>query len=197
MSESEDADYRPPHPDIDGRMSPTSHLNGLERRVCPNCRLFFDVGEESDDVYCSDACRTRHKAGDLIADGGQFAKPDPTTRARQKLSVACGLSANGHADDARAEIREAMQLLDAAREARDDAEPVTDGGRIEAETNHSCANCGAAVSPKYHRANRDERTEQLHACPQCTEQWRRFSGAFLHDRDGERSLRTAREGSDR
>jgi len=45
---------------------------------------------------------------------------DPTTRARQKLSLACGLSANGHADDARAEIREAMQLLDAAKEGRDD-----------------------------------------------------------------------------
>jgi hypothetical protein len=46
---------------------------------------------------------------------------DPLTRARQKLSAAHGLSANGLTADARAEIREAMQLLDAAAEVRDDA----------------------------------------------------------------------------
>jgi hypothetical protein len=47
--------------------------------------------------------------------------PDPLTRARQKLSAAHGLSANGRTADARAEIREAMQLLDAHTEVGDDA----------------------------------------------------------------------------
>lgn len=33
----------------------------LERRVCPDCRLYFDAGEDTDDVYCSGACRSRHR----------------------------------------------------------------------------------------------------------------------------------------
>lgn len=43
----------------------------VERRVCPNCRLYFDVGADLDTVFCSDACRRRHERGELIADGGR------------------------------------------------------------------------------------------------------------------------------
>ena len=41
-------------------MNPTANYRGVERRVCPNCRLFFDAGEDSDTVFCGDACRRRH-----------------------------------------------------------------------------------------------------------------------------------------
>lgn len=33
----------------------------LERRVCPECRLYFDCGADSDAVFCGDACRQRHE----------------------------------------------------------------------------------------------------------------------------------------
>lgn len=35
----------------------------LERRVCPNCRLYFDTGRDSDSVFCGQACRRRHERG--------------------------------------------------------------------------------------------------------------------------------------
>jgi hypothetical protein len=62
--------HRPPRDDLDG-MSPTANYEGLERRVCPNCRMYFDVGENSEKTFCSDACRHRHEAGVLMADGGR------------------------------------------------------------------------------------------------------------------------------
>jgi len=64
-------------------------------------------------------------------------------------------------------------------------------------TNHTCANCGTAVSPRYHRTNRDERTGQLHACPSCATQPELFAGAHLHDRDGQTALSIARDGGRR
>lgn len=50
--------------------TPPDSFYDLERRVCPNCRLYFDVGASTDKVFCSDACRRRHERGELIADGG-------------------------------------------------------------------------------------------------------------------------------
>lgn len=53
-------------------MSPTAtddkHQTGvvLVRRVCPNCRLFFDTGIESESVFCSGACRDRHERGEYL-----------------------------------------------------------------------------------------------------------------------------------
>lgn len=41
---------------------PEGHFD-IERRVCPNCRLYFDVGAESDAVFCSGACEKRHERG--------------------------------------------------------------------------------------------------------------------------------------
>jgi len=41
------------------RLSDTANYEGIERRVCPSCRLYFDVGEEADDVYCGTTCRKR------------------------------------------------------------------------------------------------------------------------------------------
>lgn len=50
--------------------TPPDSFYDLERRVCPNCRLYFDVGASTDKVFCSDACRRRHERGELFADGG-------------------------------------------------------------------------------------------------------------------------------
>jgi hypothetical protein len=61
--------HRPPCDDV-ARMSPTANYAGLERRVCPACRLYFDVGKESESQFCSDACRRRHTTPELRADGG-------------------------------------------------------------------------------------------------------------------------------
>jgi hypothetical protein len=52
-------------------MSPTANWEGFERRCCPNCRLYFDAAEDSDDVFCSTACERRHERGELKADGGE------------------------------------------------------------------------------------------------------------------------------
>lgn len=62
MSETttEDA-YRPPCDDV-AQMSDTAHYDGLERRVCPACRLFFDVGEDSEETFCSTACEGRYRS---------------------------------------------------------------------------------------------------------------------------------------
>lgn len=47
-------------------MSPTANMEGLDRRVCPVCRLYFDVGEDSDAVFCSGACKARYRKGVLL-----------------------------------------------------------------------------------------------------------------------------------
>ena len=67
-----DGGYRPPCEAV-AHMDPTppnANEYDLERRACPNCRLYFDVGAETDKVFCSGACRKRHERGELIADGG-------------------------------------------------------------------------------------------------------------------------------
>jgi len=51
-----------PHPPTDNFGSDWTGPE-LERRVCPNCRLYFDVGAQTDTVFCSDACRRRHERG--------------------------------------------------------------------------------------------------------------------------------------
>ena len=38
----------------------------LERRVCPNCRLYFDAAENSDRVFCGYACSWRHERGEYL-----------------------------------------------------------------------------------------------------------------------------------
>lgn len=57
--------YRPPS-ESQGHLTDTTDLDELERRVCPNCRLFFDVGEETDIVFCGEACRRRHEQGEWL-----------------------------------------------------------------------------------------------------------------------------------
>lgn len=47
-------------------LTDTTHHDDLERRVCPDCRLFFDVGSESDAVFCSTACRRRYDRGEFV-----------------------------------------------------------------------------------------------------------------------------------
>ena len=66
-----DGGHRPPCEAVEN-MDPTPPDGAfdLERRVCPNCRLYFDVGASASKVFCSDACRRRHERGELIADGG-------------------------------------------------------------------------------------------------------------------------------
>jgi len=49
----------PPWPD-------TKAVDELERRVCPNCRNYFDVGVGSDAVFCSRACEKRHERGEYL-----------------------------------------------------------------------------------------------------------------------------------
>jgi hypothetical protein len=49
---------RPPCDAVEG-WSDTANLEGLERRVCPTCRLYFDVGPDSPRVYCGETCRLR------------------------------------------------------------------------------------------------------------------------------------------
>ncbi len=44
-------------------MSPTANYDGLERRVCPTCRLYFDTGEDSDSVFCGDSCQRKYERG--------------------------------------------------------------------------------------------------------------------------------------
>jgi len=44
----------------------TNDIDGLERRVCPNCRNYFDCGENSDKVFCSKACEKRHERGEYV-----------------------------------------------------------------------------------------------------------------------------------
>lgn len=74
-----DGGYRPPCEAV-AHMDPTppnADEYDLERRACPNCRLYFDVGAETDNVFCSGACRKRHERGELIADGGTTGLPLP------------------------------------------------------------------------------------------------------------------------
>lgn len=56
---------RPPC-DAVAHMTDTANYDGLERRVCPNCRLYFDTGEGADDVFCGPACRRRHERGEYL-----------------------------------------------------------------------------------------------------------------------------------
>jgi len=56
-------DHRPPADAVD-HMDPTAPYEGLERRVCPNCRLYFDTAVESESVFCSGTCRDRHQRGE-------------------------------------------------------------------------------------------------------------------------------------
>jgi len=63
---SDQTPERSPCPAVE-HMSESANYEGLERRVCPECRLYFDVGEDSETVYCSRACKRRHTRGD---DGG-------------------------------------------------------------------------------------------------------------------------------
>jgi hypothetical protein len=58
---SETPSYRPPSDEVAGLQDESSL--GLDRRVCPNCRLFFDVEEDSDAVFCCGACEDRHERG--------------------------------------------------------------------------------------------------------------------------------------
>jgi hypothetical protein len=59
-------DYRPPC-DAEAHTPPEipygDDFDGLERRVCPNCRYFFDTGEDSDRVFCGYGCSWRHERG--------------------------------------------------------------------------------------------------------------------------------------
>lgn len=57
-------DHRPPCAEVD-HMSATANYYGLERRVCPRCRLYFDIGSESNYRWCSKACRRRYDRGDV------------------------------------------------------------------------------------------------------------------------------------
>lgn len=59
------ATYRAPCETVRS-LSPTANHSGLERRVCPDCRQFFDVGEDSDQVFCSGACERRYRKGVLL-----------------------------------------------------------------------------------------------------------------------------------
>ncbi|WP_254810634.1 hypothetical protein [Natronosalvus amylolyticus] len=61
-------EYRPPCEAV-GHMGESANYDGLERRVCPTCRLYFDTGEDSDTVFCGTSCRRRYEDG-LRADGG-------------------------------------------------------------------------------------------------------------------------------
>lgn len=65
------SDHRPPSEAV-AHMSPTAPSEDfnsdfgpeLERRVCPNCRGYFDTGAEGDSVFCSTACKRRHEKGE-------------------------------------------------------------------------------------------------------------------------------------
>lgn len=62
---------RPPCEEVD-HMSDTTDGNhvDLERRVCPNCRLYFDTGADSGQVFCGTACMLDYDGAELRADGG-------------------------------------------------------------------------------------------------------------------------------
>jgi hypothetical protein len=62
---SDSVPERPPCDEIQ-MLYETAPYPELERRVCPNCRLYFDVGEESEQVFCSKACERRHQRGELL-----------------------------------------------------------------------------------------------------------------------------------
>ena len=57
--------YRPPCEAVEN-LSDTANYDGLVRRVCPNCRCFFDVGQDSDQVFCGGACEGRHQRGEFL-----------------------------------------------------------------------------------------------------------------------------------
>jgi len=57
-------DHRPPCTAVD-HMGAVANYDGLERCVCPTCRLYFDVGIESDSRWCSTDCRQRYDRDDV------------------------------------------------------------------------------------------------------------------------------------
>ncbi len=57
--------YRPPCYEM-RNFSQESHWEGFDRRVCPNCRLYFDTEEGSATVFCSKACHRRHQRGEFL-----------------------------------------------------------------------------------------------------------------------------------
>jgi hypothetical protein len=64
-AESTVAVYRPPCEAVKNQSS-EAHFDRLERRACPNCRLYFDCEVRSEQVFCSDACRQRHERGEYL-----------------------------------------------------------------------------------------------------------------------------------
>ena len=55
-------DHRPPC-EAEQNTDPTVDSRLLERRVCPNCRAYWDAAPNSDTWFCSIACRKRHEKG--------------------------------------------------------------------------------------------------------------------------------------
>ena len=56
--------YRPPCDAVENWSSRAPW--DLERRVCPNCRYYFDTKATSGQVFCGDACRQRHERGEFL-----------------------------------------------------------------------------------------------------------------------------------
>lgn len=54
--------HPPPCP-AERNTAPTVESEMLERRVCPNCRNYWDASPNSDTWFCSIACRKRHERG--------------------------------------------------------------------------------------------------------------------------------------
>lgn len=65
-AESSAGAYRAPREEL-SHWPPESPYPDFERRVCPNCRNYFDAHEDSDAVFCGDACRRRHERGEFCA----------------------------------------------------------------------------------------------------------------------------------
>jgi hypothetical protein len=57
--------YRPPCDAVEN-WSSRAPWDRIERRVCPNCRYYFDTKATSGQVFCGDACRQRHERGEFL-----------------------------------------------------------------------------------------------------------------------------------
>jgi DNA-directed RNA polymerase subunit RPC12/RpoP len=57
-----------------------------------------------------------------------------------------------------------------------DSEPAWEPDSGAGETQHSCLDCGAAVTAQYARVMGDN-SGQVHACPECSLQRERLEGA--------------------
>jgi hypothetical protein len=64
-----DGGHRPPCDDV-AHMDSAANYEGLERRVCPNCRLYFDTENDSETAFCSATCRQRYGNNEPRTDGG-------------------------------------------------------------------------------------------------------------------------------